>query len=108
MLEASIPWSVAMDDVDSDYVPKVGDTHGLSFILVGFNGESGGTPDIATLFTDFGDGANTIGDPTTWNTVTLIASNAMPGDFNRNGLLDEPDINDLTTQSAGGHESAAV
>jgi hypothetical protein len=107
VLEASIPWAVAMDDVDSDYVPKVGDTHGLSFILISFNGQQGGLADIATLFTDFGDGANTIGDPTTWNSITLIAPNAAPGDFNRDGQLDATDIDDLTRQSAGGSNPPA-
>ncbi len=107
VLEASIPWSVAMDDVESDYVPTEGDTHGLSFILVGFNGSDGATADIATLYTDFGDGANTIGDPTTWNSVTLVGSNAAPGDFNGDRQLDAADIDDLTQQSSSGLNPAA-
>ena len=101
VLEASIPWEVAMDDVDSDYIPTAGDTHGLSFILLSFNGEAGATPDIATLYTDFGDGSNTIADPTTWNSVTLIGASFPLGDFNQNGVLDVPDIDDLTMKSAG-------
>jgi hypothetical protein len=101
VLEASIPWQVAMDNVESDYVPTVGDTHGLSFILISFNGEQGATDQIATLFTDFGQGANTIGDPTTWNSVTLIGPHAASGDFNGDGQFDAADIDDLTAQSAG-------
>jgi len=96
VLEAAVPWSVAMDDVAPNYAPKVGDEHGLSFILVSFNGQEGATPDIATLYTDFGGGVNTIGDPTTWNKLTLAPGRTKPGDFNANGVLDAADINLLS------------
>jgi hypothetical protein len=43
----------------------VGDVHGLSFILLSFNGPT------ATLSTTFGDGANTMGQPATWPLVQL-------------------------------------
>ena len=74
VLEMALPWSVAMDDYlpfDPPYEAKLGDEHGLSFIVLSFNGEEGATGDIATLFTDFGKGENTIGDPFSWNLITL-------------------------------------
>jgi hypothetical protein len=102
ILEAAVPWSIAMDDVAPKYAPKIGDEHGLSFILVSFNGQDGATPDIATLYTDFGGGANTIGDPTTWNKLMLAASRTKPGDFNSNGVLDAADINLLSAAARNG------
>ena len=96
ILETSIPWAVAMDDVDENYQPKVGDEHGLSFILLSFNGDPGATADIATLYTDFGFGANTIGDPTTWNSLTLIegaqVDTLLPGDSNMDLQFNQLDL----------------
>jgi hypothetical protein len=102
-IEATIPWATAMDDVDPGYVPMLGDEHGLSFILLSFNGEEGGTADIATLFTDFGEGANTIGDPTTWNSVTLVGPVAEIGDFNSNGEFDAGDLDVLLSEILSGN-----
>lgn len=90
ILEAAIPWATAMDDVDPDYMPQVDDVHGMSFILLSFDGAGGGVPHGATLYTEFGNGANTIGSPTTWNTITLVGEpsplsvwdNANGGDWN--------------------------
>jgi hypothetical protein len=98
VLETALPWAVAMDDADPDYVAKDGDIHGLSFILLSFNGEDGAIPDIATLMTDFGDGVNTIPDPTTWNTITLVGPVAELGDFNADGQLDAVDIDSLVME----------
>jgi hypothetical protein len=56
--------------------------------------------------TDFGDGANTIVDPTTWNTVTLQGAVAQPGDFNANGLLDGADVDGLSADIHAGLNSA--
>ena len=53
ILETALPWAVAMDDADPDYAPKNGDMHGLSFILLSFNGEEGGVADTATLMDRF-------------------------------------------------------
>jgi len=64
VVEASIPWSSAMGGA---YTPSVGDMHGLSFILVDFDGGN-----LQTIFTDFGNGANTIGNASSWNKVTLV------------------------------------
>ena len=91
-LEAIIPWATAMDDADPDYVPSIGDEHGLSFILLSF-AEDGGA-EFATLYTDFGEGVNTIGDSTTWNSISLTGPLfvAAPGDFDGNGQLDVADI----------------
>ena len=89
-VEVSIPWATAMDDADPDYSPSIGDQHGLSFILLSFGAEGGA--DNATLFTDFGDGVNTIGDPLTWNSITLVGGVAEPGDFNANGEFDSGDL----------------
>ncbi len=89
-VETTIPWATAMDDADPDYKPSIGDEHGLSFIVLGFAAEGGASN--ATLFTDFGEGANTIADPTTWNSVTLVAGTAMPGDFNGDGQLTSEDL----------------
>ena len=91
-LEAIIPWATAMDDADPDYVPSIGDEHGLSFILLSF-GQEGGAAN-ATLYTDFGEGVNTIGDSTTWNSISLTGPLfvAAPGDFDGNGQLDVADI----------------
>src|SRR5690606_11142952 len=36
-----------------------------------------------------------------------LGQTVIPGDFNGNGQLDAPDIDDLTTQSAGGTNPAA-
>ena len=90
-LEMALPWSIAMDDVDSGYVPQVNDQHGLSFILVSYNGEQGEASEVATLFTDFGNGVNTIGDPTTWNSITLIAGGLL-GDVNLDGEVNGLDV----------------
>ena len=104
ILEAAIPWATAMDDADPNYVPSINDVHGLSFILVGFNGEAGATPDIATLMTDFGNGANTIGDPTTWNSVTLVESVVEPilCDFDGDNSCDVVDIDLLGEEIIAG------
>ena len=96
ILESAIPWATAMDDVDPNYVPSLGDVHGLGLILLSFNGEDGETPAIATLFTDFGDGANTIDDPTTWNSITLVAGDDAPalqaGDADQDLDFDQLDL----------------
>jgi len=63
VIESAIPWATAMDD--ASYVPATGDVHGLSFILVSQ------TPSTI-LYTDFGNGANTIGTPSSWNSITLV------------------------------------
>ena len=94
-VETAIPWAVAMDDAQPDYVPSVGDVHGLSFIVLGFSHDAA-PGEAATLFTDFGDGLNTIGDPTTWNSVKLIGPNALPGDFNADGQFDAEDLDALS------------
>ena len=74
ILEMSLPWAVVMDYEDASYAPAVNDVHGLGFILVSIDGvRAGAVPDHATLYTDFGEGLNTIGAPTTWNTGTLVA-----------------------------------
>ncbi len=104
ILEAAIPWATAMDDAAPNYVPTINDVHGLSFILVGFNGEAGATADIATLYTDFGNGANTIGDPTTWNSVTLVDAFVQPVtcDFDGDGNCDVADIDLLGKEIIAG------
>jgi hypothetical protein len=104
ILEASIPWATAMDDAAPNYAPTINDVHGLSFILVGFNGEAGATADIATLYTDFGNGANTIGDPTTWNSVTLVDAFVQPVtcDFDGDGNCDVIDIDLLGKEIIAG------
>lgn len=89
-VEAVIPWATAMDDADPDYKPTIGDEHGLSFIVLGFAAVGGA--ENATLFTDFGEGANTIGDPTTWNSITLVAGTAVPGDYDADGELNAGDL----------------
>ena len=96
IIETAIPWEVAMDDAGPDYVPSVDDIHGLGFIILSFNEEAGNTAEIATLMTDFGEGSNTIGDPTSWNTVRLAGPTAAPGDFDANGALDASDIDALS------------
>jgi len=63
VVEASIPWTSAMGGA---YTPTVGDMHGLSFILVDYDGGN-----LQALFTDFGNGSITIGNASTWNKVTL-------------------------------------
>ena len=94
ILEMALPWSVAMDDYlpfDPPYEAKLGDEHGLSFILLSFNGEEGVPGDVATLYTDFGKGENTIGDPSSWNLIELaealeVACNPdSRGDLDGNG-----------------------
>jgi len=98
VLEMALPWSVSMDDYEPDYEPKLDDEHGLGFILLGFNQEQGDTADIATLYTDFGNGDNTIGDPTTWNVVKLsgpVELSCSPnttGDLDGNGAVDFADF----------------
>ena len=62
VLESAIPWSTA---VGGGYTPANGDVHGLSFILVS---QSPSTQ----LYTDFGNGANTIGNSASWNSITLV------------------------------------
>ena len=64
VVESSIPWTSAMGGA---YMPTLGDVHGLGFILVDFDGAA-----LQTIFTDFGNGNNTIGDASSWNTVTLV------------------------------------
>lgn len=106
MLEASIPWATAMDDIDPDYEPSDGDMHGLGFILLSFNGEDGPTPDVATLYTDFGNGANTIAEPSTWNSITLVAvDNFAQCDFDQSGICDIADI-EMLLDGLGGNESS--
>jgi hypothetical protein len=89
ILEAAIPWTVALDNATE--VVAEGDQHGLAFLLLGFNGTQGDTADIATLISDFGDGANTIGDPTTWHTITLTGGSLL-GDVNLDGLVNGLDV----------------
>ncbi len=91
ILEMSLPWAVAMDFEDASYIPQENDVHGLGFILVSFDDvRVGATPDHATLYTDFGEGLNTIGAPTTWNTVTLVAG-AADADIDDDGDVDGQD-----------------
>ncbi|MCA9211863.1 MAG: PEP-CTERM sorting domain-containing protein [Planctomycetales bacterium] len=104
-VEVTIPWATAMDDAAPNYKPEIGDEHGLSFIVLSFFEEGGA--DKATLFTDFGEGSNTIGDPTTWNTVTLVGPVAEPGDFNTNGQFDTGDLDLLLTEILSGNNSPA-
>ena len=100
ILEMALPWAVAMDDYmpfDPPYEPMLGDEHGLSFILLSFNQEQGGTADIATLYTDFGNGENTIGDPFTWNLITLaealdVCNSDSRGDLDANGSVEFADF----------------
>ncbi|MCP4191996.1 MAG: PEP-CTERM sorting domain-containing protein [Planctomycetaceae bacterium] len=99
-LETTIPWAAAMDDAAPDYAPTVGDQHGLSFILLSFATEGGAAN--ATLYTDFGEGINTIGDPTSWNSITLIGATAQAGDFDANGSLDINDIDLLHAEILAG------
>ncbi len=108
ILEASIPWATAMDDAAPNYVPTINDVHGLSFILLSFNGQDGGTSEIATLMTDFGNGANTIGDPTTWNSITLVDAFATPVncDFDGDGNCDVIDIDLLGKEIIAGTNNA--
>ena len=104
-VEVTIPWATAMDDAKPDYQPSLGDEHGLSFIVLSFLEEGGA--DKATLFTDFGEGVNTIGDPTTWNYVTLVGPIAEPGDFNTNGQFDAGDLEILLAEILSGNNSLA-
>ena len=90
-LEIAVPWSAAMDD--PGYVPEAGDVHGVGFILVSFGGANS-----PVLFTDFGSGdnvSNTIGDPTTWNRLTLADSEPptrfVRGDTNADSSVDITD-----------------
>ena len=62
VIESAIPWSTA---VGGGYTPTNGDVHGLSFILVSQ------TPSTQ-LYTDFGNGSNTIGNSSSWNSITLV------------------------------------
>lgn len=110
ILEMALPWAVAMDDYEPDYEPTLEDQHGLGFILLSFNQEQGATGDIATLYTDFGNGANTIGDPTTWNVITLAGPLEPPcnpgsgGDLDGNGEVEFADF--LTLSANFGNEVA--
>lgn len=103
ILEMALPWAVAMDDYmpfDPPYEPTLGDEHGLSFILLSFNQEEGPTEEVATLYTDFGNGENTIGDPFSWNLITLAeALEALEscnpesgGDLDSNGSVEFADF----------------
>ena len=100
ILEMALPWSVAMDDYlpfDPPYEPMLGDEHGLSFILLSFNQEAGATADIATLYTDFGKGENTIADPFSWNLITLadaldVCNPDSHGDLDANGSVEFADF----------------
>jgi len=89
VVETCIPWSIAMDD--GGYVPTVGDIHGVGFMLLSFNGPT------ATLYTTFGNGANTISQPATWPRVQLgvgepvDSSLQLPGDCNQDAVLDLSD-----------------
>jgi len=87
VVELSLPWDVAMDD--DTYVSGPGDVHGGGFILVSY----GGTNSPA-LYTDFGNGdntTNTIGDPNSWNTLTLVGGDGTR--FLRGDANDDGDIN---------------
>jgi hypothetical protein len=97
-----------MDDAAPNYVPTIDDVHGLSFILLSFNGQDGETPEIATLMTDFGNGANTIADPTTWNSITLVDAFATPVncDFDGDGNCDVIDIDLLGKEIIAGTNNA--
>ena len=64
VLESAIPWSTA---VGGGYTPANGDVHGLSFILVSQDDGNG-----TILYTDFGNGSNTIGNSASWNSITLV------------------------------------
>jgi len=103
ILEMALPWAVSMDDYlpfDPPYEPKLGDEHGLSFILLSFNQEDGPTAEIATLYTDFGNGENTIGDPFSWNLITLAEALEVEvacdsdtgGDLDANGAVEFADF----------------
>jgi len=100
VLEMALPWAVSMDDYepfDPPYEPTLGDEHGLSFILLGFNQEEGPTGEVATLFTDFGNGENTIADPFSWNLITLaegleFCDANSGGDLDANGAVEFADF----------------
>jgi hypothetical protein len=56
------------------------------------------------------DGNGNVGDgndPGLSAYILSLASATLPGDFNNNGVLDAPDIDDLTMQSAGGQNPPA-
>lgn len=107
ILEASIPWATAMDDAEPSYVPEVGDEHGLGFILLSFNGQAGATPDVASLFTDFGDGGNTIGDSSSWPAATLVEAFEVGAvcDFDGNGVCDLADLDELQYVGLGSDDA---
>ena len=64
--EGSIPWSELMVGENTGYVPSVDDEHGLGLIIISWKSSS------YTLITNFGNGSNTIGHPTTWNKMILV------------------------------------
>ena len=80
ILEAAIPWEVAMDD--ATYVPTPGDVHGMSFILVSYS------PFLNGFLTDWP------ADPwghDEWNYMTLLAGPDVPGDANGDGKVTDAD-----------------
>ena len=105
MLEAAIPWSIAMD-IDPNYSPKVGDQHGYSYLILDVDDFEDGTAEGPSLVWDAGEdccgegenpGANTIQVPTDWHVLTLVAP-AVLGDFDADGSLTAVDIDLLSAE----------
>jgi hypothetical protein len=92
VIEAAIPWG----QIDGDYLPAIGDEHGVGFMVLDFDNNA-----LNALFTDFGEGENTIEQPSTWNTLRLISEDGCgllsfsSGDVNNDCIVDLSDLSTL-------------
>jgi hypothetical protein len=97
-IEIGLKWS----DIKPALSGKVGDVHGLGLIILDFDGST-----VDSLITDFGDGANVIGEPTQWNTMSLVGADGCgsqglySADINRDCYVDLLDYSFFATQWLG-------
>ncbi len=89
VIEAAIAWQ----EIKSSLTATQGDIHGIGLMILDFDGSV-----ADNLLCDFGSGANVIGDPAQWNTMTLVGAGGCGsqgrylGDVNADCYVDLSDF----------------
>ncbi len=95
VIESAVAWT----EIQGSLTATQGDVHGFGLLILDFDGSA-----VDSLLSDFGNGANVIGQPAQWNTMTLVGADGCGsqgiylGDVNADCYVDLLDFAILAEQ----------